>query len=219
LATAPPQAQRLKEAQRHLLYSLSLPILKTWPPHSMNVNGTGQGVDVRAGGRIHLEPPADGEEMREQLLVHLREADREAEAEPSSTATAWPWKLRQRRRGSSAAVGFERRACATSPATVEKRAGWLRLGRMDRRERPNFSITLTTEEIEEDIYAVTGRRARRRPRKRPRVVQKQLDLLFPGSWLLEITIDSYRVPDQRGTVTSSAANLSCTATAIIAVRE
>lgn len=56
---------------------------------------------------------------------------------------------------------------------------------------------LTSEEIEEDIYAVTGARPRRRPRRRPRPVQKQLDMLFPGSWLSEITAETYRVPDDR----------------------
>jgi hypothetical protein len=37
-------------------------------------------------------------------------------------------------------------------------------------------VTLTTEEIDEDIYAFTGARARRRPRRRPRPVQRQLDV-------------------------------------------
>lgn len=30
-----------------------------------------------------------------------------------------------------------------------------------------------------------------------RAVQKQLDSLLPGAWLSEITVDSYRVPDER----------------------
>jgi hypothetical protein len=40
-------------------------------------------------------------------------------------------------------------------------------------------VTLTSEEILEDIYAVTGARPRRRPRRRPRPVQKQLDVSPP----------------------------------------
>jgi hypothetical protein len=87
-------------------------------------------------------------------------------------------------------------------------------------DRARFSVTLTSEEIEEDIYSVTG--------ARPRPVQKQLDvstrslwpppslypvplqglvckfrktlrphMLLPGLWLSEITVETYRVPDHR----------------------
>lgn len=62
-------------------------------------------------------------------------------------------------------------------------------------KKPKFSITLTREEIEEDIFAMTGARASRRPKKRPKNVQKQIDNVFPGMWLDSITPDLYRVPD------------------------
>lgn len=52
-------------------------------------------------------------------------------------------------------------------------------------ERARFSVSLTAEEIEEDIYAVTGSRPRRRPKRRPRVVQRQLDVSF---WTFEFTV-------------------------------
>lgn len=41
---------------------------------------------------------------------------------------------------------------------------------------PRFSIALTREEIDEDIYAMTGSKASRRPKKRVKAVQKQLDV-------------------------------------------
>ena len=63
--------------------------------------------------------------------------------------------------------------------------------------RGPFAVALDAEEIEEDVYALTGARPRRRPRKRARVVQRQLDSLFPGLWLTEITADAYRVPDDQ----------------------
>ncbi|RZS05933.1 hypothetical protein BHM03_00036498 [Ensete ventricosum] len=167
------------------------------------------------------------EEVKEKLFVHLKEAadrmklvipspplppplrvgdadkktDREAEvdAELSSSSVARPCKLRTRRRGSRIPSVFERQTSASPVAMVEKRPVRLRSGSIALEERPKFSITLTREEIEEDIYSVTGHRARRRPRKRPRVIQKQLDvscsahlLLFPGSWLSEITLDTYK---------------------------
>uniref|UniRef100_J3KW47 DUF1639 family protein n=1 Tax=Oryza brachyantha TaxID=4533 RepID=J3KW47_ORYBR len=98
-----------------------------------------------------------------------------------------------------AAVEAARRRPAVTPASSvspppERRAARARADALD---RPRFSVTLTSEEIEEDVYAVTGARPRRRPRRRPRPVQKQLDLLFPGAWLAEITVESYRVPDDR----------------------
>lgn len=58
-----------------------------------------------------------------------------------------------------------------------------------------FSILLTHEEIENDIFLMTGGRPSRRPRKRAKTVQKQLDNLLPGSWLSAVTPDCYKVHD------------------------
>ncbi|KAI3818288.1 hypothetical protein L1987_12092 [Smallanthus sonchifolius] len=65
----------------------------------------------------------------------------------------------------------------------------------EKRDSPKFSVSLSRRELEEDFTALTGRRLPRKPKKRPRIVQKQLDTLFPGLWLTEITADLYRVPD------------------------
>ncbi|PWA91255.1 hypothetical protein CTI12_AA092920 [Artemisia annua] len=62
-------------------------------------------------------------------------------------------------------------------------------------ERAKFSISISRREIEEDFAVMSGRRLPRKPKKRPRYIQKQLDTLFPGLWLSEITADLYRVPD------------------------
>uniref|UniRef100_J3L316 DUF1639 family protein n=1 Tax=Oryza brachyantha TaxID=4533 RepID=J3L316_ORYBR len=106
----------------------------------------------------------------------------------SPAAAARPWNLRERKRRSSA-----RGSTGASPTTswAARRAEAARGGG----ERAPFAVALSSEEIEEDIYALTGGRPRRRPRKRPRVVQRQLDSLFPGLWLTEITADAYKVPD------------------------
>lgn len=58
-----------------------------------------------------------------------------------------------------------------------------------------FSIPLSRGEIEEDILLLTGSKPSRRPKKRPRAIQKQLDNLFPGLWLDSITADSYKVSE------------------------
>ncbi|KAJ8534755.1 hypothetical protein K7X08_016483 [Anisodus acutangulus] len=60
-------------------------------------------------------------------------------------------------------------------------------------KRRRFSVALSREEIDEDVYAMTGSKAARRPKKRVKALQKQLDTLFPGLWLASITPDSYKV--------------------------
>ncbi|KAG6479331.1 uncharacterized protein LOC122020721 isoform X1 [Zingiber officinale] len=207
-------------SQRSLHYKFSLPASKEWRSHqgcfSTEVQAEAEGI---GGGWRGPEVECGGDEtgiakMREALLVHLRKAvernqpevpppglphdrehqkepDREADLESSTPPPPSPWStLRTRRRSARASSVFARQSSTLQPETAGKRPS-----RLDRRERLKISVALTSEEIDEDIYAVTGYRARRRPRRRPRVVQKQLDLLFPGSWLSEITIETYRVPD------------------------
>ncbi|KAK7269783.1 hypothetical protein RIF29_22519 [Crotalaria pallida] len=68
-------------------------------------------------------------------------------------------------------------------------------GTTEKVEKVKFSVPLTRKEIEEDFMELLGHRPPRRPKKRPRIVQKQLDAIFPGLWLSEITADSYKVPE------------------------
>ncbi|KAK1321320.1 hypothetical protein QJS10_CPA03g00547 [Acorus calamus] len=64
-----------------------------------------------------------------------------------------------------------------------------------KKERARFSVSLTREEIEEDVFGLTGSKPSRRPKKRPKFVRKQLDLIFPGLWLTEVTPEIYKVSD------------------------
>ncbi|CAA2984605.1 Hypothetical predicted protein [Olea europaea subsp. europaea] len=61
------------------------------------------------------------------------------------------------------------------------------------KRKMKFSIELLKEDIEEDIFVMTGSKPARRPKKRTKTIQKQLDNLFPGLWLSSITPDSYKV--------------------------
>ncbi|KAJ8774328.1 hypothetical protein K2173_011200 [Erythroxylum novogranatense] len=54
-------------------------------------------------------------------------------------------------------------------------------------------IPLSKDEIEEDIFVMTGSRPVRRPKKRPKNVQKVLDTLFPGLWMSGMRPDYYRL--------------------------
>ncbi|KAJ7944717.1 DUF1639 family protein [Quillaja saponaria] len=65
----------------------------------------------------------------------------------------------------------------------------------ERKEKRKLWIALSKDEIEEDIFVITGSRPSRRPRKRSKIVQKQLEGVFPGLWLVGVTADSYRVTD------------------------
>ncbi|CAL1370027.1 unnamed protein product [Linum trigynum] len=56
-------------------------------------------------------------------------------------------------------------------------------------------VPLSKEEIEEDFMEIARIRPPRRPKKRPRIVQKYLDVVFPGLWLTEVTADLYKVPE------------------------
>ncbi|XP_042503758.1 uncharacterized protein LOC122080930 [Macadamia integrifolia] len=73
--------------------------------------------------------------------------------------------------------------------------GFAEVQNVEKKEKRQFSISLSRGEIEEDIFALTGSKPSRRPKKRPKNVQKQVDNVFPGMWLSEITADSYKVPD------------------------
>ncbi|KAL3644666.1 hypothetical protein CASFOL_009846 [Castilleja foliolosa] len=78
-----------------------------------------------------------------------------------------------------------------APATAQKSP----IHRSDKTERAKFSVALSKREIEEDFFSIAGHRPPRRPKKRARTVQRQLDTLFPGLWLSEVTPDMYEVPE------------------------
>lgn len=64
------------------------------------------------------------------------------------------------------------------------------------KKRREFSRSLSREEIKQDFLAITGTNPARRPRKRAKIVQKQINNLLLGFWLTEVTADSYKVADE-----------------------
>lgn len=67
-------------------------------------------------------------------------------------------------------------------ATGDIKSPWLRSGAVaespsgEKRERAKFSVPLLRREIEQDFIAMVGHRPPRRPKKRAKIVQKELDV-------------------------------------------
>lgn len=151
------------------------------------------------------------EAIREKLIIDLRcEVDKMRAAflgnshiapappppppppPPPSSAETRPWNLRARRAACKEPLvesksGSEQTAAMKAAPAARGGAGAVEGG------RAKFSVALSKQEIEDDFVKMMGRRPPRKPKKRPRYVQRQLDTLFPGLWLSEITADMYKV--------------------------
>ncbi|XP_074321774.1 uncharacterized protein LOC141658955 [Silene latifolia] len=120
----------------------------------------------------------------------------EPEPEPEPEDVEKHWNLRPRRRPSSSFAAAAASTMAADAAENSLRSTRLSVGEGSsgggNGEKRKFWIALSKDEIEEDIYSITGCKPSRRPRKRPKIVQKHLDNVFPGLWLVGLTPDSYR---------------------------
>ncbi|XP_010477941.1 PREDICTED: uncharacterized protein LOC104756966 [Camelina sativa] len=109
-----------------------------------------------------------------------------------------PWNLRKRRAAackepvSDKGIAIEEKVVVTPSL----RGGGVVEAETVKKMRPKFAVKLSKKEIEEDFVGMLGHRPPRRPKKRPRTVQKQLDSLFPGLYLTEVTLDAYKVPEE-----------------------
>lgn len=94
-----------------------------------------------------------------------------------------PWNLRTRRAACKAPNREEQRNHLDSPMkvieakekenpkTVEKKKKKNRIN-----EKNKFSVSLSKEEVEQDFWALVGTKPPRRPKKKPKLVQRQLDV-------------------------------------------
>ncbi|XP_078445989.1 uncharacterized protein LOC144715021 [Wolffia australiana] len=183
-AAAAAAAARAKPRSR-----LPVPNLRAWA--SQRLVKCADGPDFPKQSRRRAAGNGDGGKSHSQeVAAEVESADDEGD-EPylasrldpnpsTSAAEDLPWNLRTRR----SAPAFN----ARSPPPPQTAA-------VDRRRRRRFSVTLAKEEIDEDLYAFTGRLPARRPKKRPRSVQKQIETLFPGLCLSEVTPEMYLVAD------------------------
>ncbi|KAG6579213.1 hypothetical protein SDJN03_23661, partial [Cucurbita argyrosperma subsp. sororia] len=118
-----------------------------------------------------------------------------------------PWNLRTRRAackapnvdggGSKNLKLDEKKSNSNSPLRSDggAKSPRLKIGTEKTKKKVKLVVPLSKREIDEDFMEMVGLRPPRRPKKRTRIVQKQLDTLFPGLWLSEITADLYKVPE------------------------
>ncbi|XP_022872060.1 homeobox protein 2-like [Olea europaea var. sylvestris] len=64
---------------------------------------------------------------------------------------------------------------------------------------PKFVIALTNKEKEEDFMAIKGSRLPQRPKKRAKFIQRTLNLVSPGAWLCDLTLERYEVREKKVT--------------------
>ncbi|KAL0798947.1 hypothetical protein Bca101_054122 [Brassica carinata] len=120
-----------------------------------------------------------------------QEKEKERDVSPAK-----PWNLRKRRADACKEPVEERTANPSPPPARNDSTRGGAVVEAETATRPKFSVKLSKKEIEEDFMAALGRRPPRRPKKRPRTVQKKLDSLYPGFYLTEVTPDAYKVPEE-----------------------
>ncbi|KAL8522172.1 hypothetical protein ACS0TY_012352 [Phlomoides rotata] len=62
---------------------------------------------------------------------------------------------------------------------------------------PKFVIGLTNKEKEEDFMAIKGSKLPQRPKKRAKIIQRTLNLVSPGAWLCDLTLERYEVREKK----------------------
>ncbi|CAH1427723.1 unnamed protein product [Lactuca virosa] len=62
---------------------------------------------------------------------------------------------------------------------------------------PKFVIGLTNKEKEEDFLAIKGSKLPQRPKKRAKFIQRTINLVSPGGWLCDLTLERYEVREKK----------------------
>ncbi|KAK8711152.1 hypothetical protein V6N13_146445 [Hibiscus sabdariffa] len=154
--------------------------------------------------KIYIRLPANNQKHVDEIADV---ADQSLIAEGIEELVPKTWNLRPRKliskppnhNGSTTKIGVSAHDNKTHRSEATRSRNVTEPKPAEKKEKKQkFSISLSREEIDEDIFAMTGSKASRRPKKRAKNVQKQLDCVFPGLWLASITPDCYRVTEAHG---------------------
>jgi len=107
-------------------------------------------------------------------------------------AAARPWNLRTRRAACNEPPGDDSTRIIESSSSLRRHEIGVKRGgsedggdsQQNKNEKVKFSVSLLREEIEQDFSALIGKRPPRRPKKRPRLVQKQMNVTSSSSLYL-----------------------------------
>lgn len=132
--------------------------------------------------------------LREEVELEDEEEEESSPATAAVVVAAAPWNLRTRRAackappigGAAGGKGFRIEEKKSNVSPIKSDAVVSKSPRLKdvKKERVKFAVNLTRKEIEEDFMELVGHRPPRRPKKRPRYVQRQLDVsVFVPSFL------------------------------------
>nr|CAB3460794.1 unnamed protein product [Digitaria exilis] len=190
-AKAPPSPSPAPAA-RTRLHDFSFPTL-SWGTHRLlrcSKDG-GASASASASPPPHPQTPSPEKEDKPQ--------GQHGSSLPGATGAApqppRPWNLRTRRSATVAPLASRSEAAGKAAAGQAQRPLASPSAAAAARKR-GFSAALTKEEIAEDFAAIRGTRPPRRPKKRPRAVQRQLDMLYPGLSLADVNLDSYKIDER-----------------------
>ena len=151
--------------------------LEKSPTRSSPIGGKRKGEEINGDDGI--------EAVRAKLMFDLQAAADKMEVaifkNGEEEGSARPWNLRTRRAackapspsgGGGKSLTIERQKPGSWPLRTDVSAP----RRGDNKEREKFSVSLSRREVEEDFMAMTGHKPARRPKKRAKNVQRQLDV-------------------------------------------
>lgn len=99
------------------------------------------------------------------------EREKEKEKEKSSIAEI-PWNLRKRRADTSSPVDDASAVGLAAPVVITKEKE-----KKKEKRKTKLSVSLSSMEIRDDFLLMKGKRPASRPKKRPKHVQKQIDVI------------------------------------------